>query len=343
MKIYQLWIVSILLLILFVGCKNDQLNFPEDIHLNIKGEVSPDSIRLMNFGQTEVHVIKEGNPFKINLNRSLNDVFNIDLFVDGKSYWQQVYLDGEKVLLEGQIKDNKFVIDTVYGSQVYNNFKAYSAKISKLLENKTEDSVVNTYLLKEIKQNLTNPLSFWMSDQYIGINKNDKDNITTLKNILLQQPDSLKEHPLSMHGKIDGILNFSKLDLASNEYYNLENEITKIDLSHKGDYLLDFWFVNCPPCLKDHKAFERNMGLLKSKEVEMIGISIDWSYDDWKNYLDKHNYKWQNYRQIGRENDITKQMDIWAFPTYLLLSNDGEIRARFNSFTEIENYYQAKK
>ena len=78
------------------------------------------------------------------------------------------------------------------------------------------------------------------------------------------------------------------------------------------------------------------LDFLKEKNVELIGISTDRNYSDWKEYLKKHNYNWKNYREIDSLKRVTKDMAIWSFPTYLHLNNNGEIKGRFNSFENFE-------
>lgn len=97
------------------------------------------------------------------------------------------------------------------------------------------------------------------------------------------------------------------------------------------------WFINCPPCLKDHKLIATKQDFLKKHNVELIGISIDKDYSDWKNYLETNNYSWQNFREIDSLKRITADMGIWSFPTYLHLDNEGNIKARFNSFSDFTN------
>jgi thiol-disulfide isomerase/thioredoxin len=130
----------------------------------------------------------------------------------------------------------------------------------------------------------------------------------------------------------------SSINLSNYKFENIKNKITSIELEKSKTYLLDFWFINCPPCVRDHKLIVKKLDFLKEKNIELIGISTDRNYSDWKNYLTKHDYNWKNFREIDTLKRVTKEMVIWSFPTYLLLDNNGNIKARFNSFEDFENY-----
>jgi len=130
----------------------------------------------------------------------------------------------------------------------------------------------------------------------------------------------------------------SSINLSKYKFNNIDNKLTSIKLEKSKTYLLDFWFVNCPPCVRDHKLISKKMNFFKENNIELIGISTDRNHSDWKNYLTKNNYNWKNYRETDSLKRVTKDMVIWSFPTYLLLNGEGEIKARFNSFKDFENY-----
>ncbi|WP_435264271.1 TlpA family protein disulfide reductase [Tenacibaculum sp. nBUS_03] len=107
-----------------------------------------------------------------------------------------------------------------------------------------------------------------------------------------------------------------------------------MELDKSKIYILDFWFTNCPPCARDHKLIFEKLKFLKEKNIELIGISTDSNFSEWKKYLKDHNYKWRNYREIDSLKKVTKDMAIRAFPTYLVLNKNGKIKARYNSFED---------
>lgn len=188
--------------------------------------------------------------------------------------------------------------------------------------------------------NINSPFSFDVADQYIIRNQNNKAKIRDLFNTLEIQNDTLKNHFISQHSKIENILKVSSINLSEYKLDNIENELSSIKLEKSKSYLLDFWFLDCSPCVKDHKIIAKKESLFKEKNIELIGIPIDKSYPDWKNYLMKNKYNWRNFKKIDSLKRISKDIIIWSFPTYLLLDNNGEIKGRYNSFEDFEKTFE---
>jgi peroxiredoxin len=160
-----------------------------------------------------------------------------------------------------------------------------------------------------------------------------------LKLILDQQSDDLKAHALSVHRTLTDLVKTEFLNLSAFIFYDRNGNVAQVDLSHKGDYLLDFWFVQCPPCVRDHKKIVKHLDLFTNNNVELIGISIDTESDKWLNYLETNHYNWLNYRELGSDNDLVEALDVWEFPTYVLVTNTGEIKTKFYAFEELEHYF----
>lgn len=78
---------------------------------------------------------------------------------------------------------------------------------------------------------------------------------------------------------------------------------------------------------------------LSDKNVEIIGISVDNSQEQWMKFLDKKQYPWKNYREVDEhEKRMRTKMIIDVFPTYLILDSKGFILYRSNVFSDIEKY-----
>ena len=100
--------------------------------------------------------------------------------------------------------------------------------------------------------------------------------------------------------------------------------LTSIKLSGDKKYLIDFWFIECLPCIQDHLSIIKKLDSFNGKNVEVIGISIDNSQEQWMSFLNKKQYPWKNYREIDEHEDrMRTKMIIEFFPTYLLLDSKG--------------------
>lgn len=333
---YFLFLTSIGLL---GSCSNLQKTHPNSISLEFLGAAQPDSIKLVSFNNSEGVVAKNGNPYIFNFNNTIHDAFVIDVFNKGEKYSKKIFLDGKGIKIQAELTLETFKIDTVIGSDIYYKSLAYSVHLADQSKEPINNSTLNEFLLQSLKENLSHPFSFEISHDFLERNKNYKSKLRTLKTILDAQPESLKTHALSIHRTLEALIKTEFLDLSTFQFYGRNGEITKVNLSHNSDYLLDFWFVQCPPCIKDHKKIAKNLNLFSDNNVELIGISIDTVSEKWLNYLEKNNYNWQNYRELRRNKGLVEAMDVWEFPTYILINNNREIKTKFYSFEEMENYF----
>lgn len=92
--------------------------------------------------------------------------------------------------------------------------------------------------------------------------------------------------------------------------------------------------MGCAPCRKDHIEIKRKLNTLRKNKIELISISTDENLKPWSDYLKKNNYNWQNYLQ-DKKMTITKELNIFSFPTYIILNKNGDIIDTYNSFSDI--------
>lgn len=321
------------------ACSNLQKTNPNSISVELLGAEQPDSIKLVSFNNSEGVVAKNGNPYLFNFNNTIEDAFVLDVFNNGNIYSKKLFLDGEGIKIQAELTQEIFNIDTVIGSEIYYKSITFDKSLDDLIKEPINDSVVNKFLLRSVKENLSHPFSFEISNHFLERNQNYKSKLIDLKAILDEQPESLKTHALSVHRTLKELVKKEYLDLSAFQFYDRNGKLAKVDLSNNRDYLVDFWFVQCPPCVKDHKKIAANLNLFSDNEVELIGVSIDTESDKWLYYLEKNNYNWQNYRELRNGNDLVDAMNVWEFPTYILLDNKGEIITKFYAFEDIKNYY----
>ena len=338
MKIY-FFVISIISICLFSSCNPLKKGNPNRISIEIKEGVEADSIKIVSYNNSEVIIAKTGNPYHFNFSDTINDAYVIDVFKDGKKSSKKIFLNGEDLKIQAELSSGVFKIDTVIGSEIYYKSVDFYKTLHQLESDKIDDSGMNKFLLQNIKDNLNHPFSHEISTIYIERNKNYKAQLINLKSVLEGQPEALKEHTLSVNRTLDNLIKEEYLDLSAFQFYNKNGNVSKIDLSHKGDYLLDFWFVHCPPCVRDHKKIGANLEMFSNHNVELVGVSIDTERDKWLDYLVSHDYNWQNYRELRKGNDLIDALDVWEFPTYILISEKGEVKTKFYSFEELESYY----
>jgi thiol-disulfide isomerase/thioredoxin len=330
--------IGLIICALFFGCKSElkpnKIDLA-DINLIIQTDVKIDSVWISNIGQTESFFLPFSDTIKANFKENLNDLYNVNFYTENGIKSNQLWLNGDKVIVSGKFNEI-FEIDSVINSDLYYKSINFSKNYLELIQNIADSTIIDSFLFENISQNIHSPFSFAVANPFINRNQNNKAKIGKLFDILSIQSDTLKNHFISIHGRIENILKVNSLNTSDYMFVNIENQLSSIDLDKSKTYLLDFWFINCPPCVKDHKLISKKLDLLKEKNIELIGISIDQNHSEWKEYLKKNNYRWNNYREIDSLKRVTKDMAIWSFPTYLLLNSDGEIKARYNSFEDFE-------
>jgi alkyl hydroperoxide reductase subunit AhpC len=327
------------LILLLQSCENHKNT--NSISIDIQGTIQPDSIQLLNYNNAEAITLKgSGSPFIFRQSQPVNDAFKLNIFKDGNVLSKKVFLDGSDIKIKGKLTLDDFIIDTVLNSFTFYKQVQFQTTLDSLKSSKVNDTLINEILLEQIKENINHPLSFEISDYYIEKNKNYKAKLQPLQLILDQQSNDLKAHALSVHRTLNELLKEEYLDLSRFNFYDRQGNLSKVNLSHKGDCLIDFWFVQCPPCIRDHKKIAKYLDTLKDHNTELIGISIDTVADKWLNYLNNNHYYWQNYRELGEDNDLVDAMNVWEFPTYILIDVHGVVKTKFYSFEEIANYFK---
>ena len=321
------------------------------------------AISLQSFGQTNIKIVikNDGNHkidkvdvfdltqkefFESPYNDTLNFVFkkqNIDCYniryhEKGKMYRQQVWLNSGEIKIEARIDSTKLLIDSVYNSPIYYENLNFEKKYS-LLYAKNDTVSMNKMLLDYYSKNIDNLYSLRSAYTYIELNQNSKTNLLKLKTLTDKQGDKFSWFLLypSVVERLDKILTDSAVNTNDYSFIAPNNKTVKIPPLSKKYYILDFWFLACAPCVKDHVAIKKNLELLDSKNVELISISNDTDVTKWQKYLSKHQYNWQNYLENGT-NKLTQQLVIGMFPTYIVIDKSGNIVNRQNSFADLVNW-----
>jgi thiol-disulfide isomerase/thioredoxin len=308
-----------------------------NIQLIVKNQLNHkiDKVDAFDISQVEAYNYTYKDTLNLAFKKTLPDCYNFRYHENEKMYRQQIWLDTGHIKIEAHLDSSKLVIDTVINSPIFYTYKNYAAKCPALY--KANDTVaLNNFLLDSYLNNIDNPFSLLVGDNYIGLNQNSKFNLNKLKTLTNKQGDKFKWHFLyeRVNKRLDNILSMSKLNLSEFTFVNKLDKKTKLVLKGADYYILDFWFLACAPCIRDHQDIKRNALALKRNKVEIIGISIDDSPKKWKDYLALHNYNWQNYLQ-GNQNTITDELSIASFPTYIVLDKTGRITASYNSFADI--------
>jgi len=133
--------------------------------------------------------------------------------------------------------------------------------------------------------------------------------------------------------KVDELLdNYKKLyksteELAEIPFHTIkltslqEDTLSIKNLYNQADYIvMDIWATWCVPCLQQHPEYERIAGISK-KNVKFIGLSIDEKQTNWKNHLNEHPKKYENYwLEKAEVKELHDSLGIQSYPTYLIIN-----------------------
>ncbi|HXI11248.1 MAG TPA: redoxin domain-containing protein [Thermoanaerobaculia bacterium] len=91
--------------------------------------------------------------------------------------------------------------------------------------------------------------------------------------------------------------------------------------------VLDFWGTWCPPCVASVPSL-RNLRKRYEKEPSfmLVGISSDPEEEPWRTFIAKNKMVWPQYRD--RDRQIQRAFGVSAFPTYVVIDQEGIIRFR---------------
>lgn len=162
-------------------------------------------------------------------------------------------------------------------------------------------------------------------------------NIKDLKEKYLKQAQSLK-------CTIDDRLNVT---LASNKNTAVGSKIpnvvftaplnTKAKSLHevKADKkIIVVWSSTCPHCEKELSEVFSRYGVLKSRNIEVVGLSLD---TDAKNYMEKARLlPWVNDAELkGWYSSYAEKLNVHATPTFYLVDQNNTILANPEHFSDV--------
>lgn len=129
-------------------------------------------------------------------------------------------------------------------------------------------------------------------------------------------------------------------EVAMDFVLNDPNGVSVSLSSFRGKYvLLDFWSSRCGPCRAKHPQLVRLYGKHKSKDFDILGVSLDRPEDKsgWLKAIDKDGLPWTQVSDLqGWDGAVAKMYDIRSLPQNLLIDPSGIILAKDLEVTELE-------
>jgi thiol-disulfide isomerase/thioredoxin len=270
------------------------------------------------------------------------DLYNIVFMGKSGEKIAQVWLDpnvtAQKIWVSPQ-KD-KLAATSIENSPTNALIERVTTETARLKTADQPDSV-GIYLLNTILQNPGNTVCVHLAKSFVAASPGDTSGLRKLEQFLSHPENNFDWFFLykPIMANIRSLLEPKPLRIDAYSFIGLDSIAQKITLA-KGTYtVLDFWFLNCPPCRKDHIQIKADLGQLERAGIPLIGINIS-RHDELSPvnaYLKEHGYQWPNYFQNGSPT-ITGTLGINGFPTYLVLDDQGVIRYRSHRFQQVKNF-----
>jgi peroxiredoxin len=112
----------------------------------------------------------------------------------------------------------------------------------------------------------------------------------------------------------DKIFSFKERDMNGNKY-SLKELKGKV-------VVLNFWFINCPPCRQEIPDLNEMKASFADKDVVFIAVALDEKYDI-ETFLKTTPF---NYNIIDNGRYIANQYRITSYPTHVVVDKEGVIK-----------------
>ncbi len=201
------YIASILIILaLTVSCKQDANPSKVDprplgdINVVINSpEIKIDSLAIFSIdAKNKVIETTEFDTLKFDLPEPLNDIYKIEFFSEKHITPTQVWLDGEKTILNIQV-DRFAKVKEVKNSPLHDHINQYSKKLEELYKDPVENNEkIDAYLLQQIDEYKNSPFAFSPAEVYYYKNKEDLQKLKKLDSLLNTVAKKFNNHKINI-------------------------------------------------------------------------------------------------------------------------------------------------
>jgi len=328
--------VKLLLFGFILFLSTGEIHSQTHLKLILKTNLPIDSALIVHFTNQESFFLAFKDTLELDFKIGQTDFYHINYTQKGKIFNEKVYLNSGNIIIFMKIENDKLLIDTVVGSPMFDNVQNWKKQYAAVARAK-DSALLDSFLLKTYEDQIDNLFSFNIANRYLTIHQNNKLKLYALLPLMAKQADELKKQfgYSILNDRLQGIIKNNIVALKNFELVDPSNRTVHATAANADFVILDFWFVGCVPCMEDHKRIKALLPALKRKKVELISISNDDSYLKWKDYLEKHNYSWLQYKKSRPADNIITQLGISTYPTYILLNKEGKVLFSTYSLNEI--------
>ena len=251
----------------------------------------------------------EGQPIRIEMSVDEDAVLHVDTVVNAPFYYYTCDL-AQNLMAEVEMTDTT----TQAGIR---------AQISDLT-------------LREFKRLADHRFSNSLSSWFISMNEDRPEELREMRDLMAQQALEIQQDFLNQLSALEKRLSVEIIDLLTLDIRDEYGARPGLKLRTQQRYLIDTWFVACPPCVADHRRLATHQKILRDRGVRIIGLSSDYEVSEWKAYLDDHDYDWTNFIfNPESDDDLQEVLGILSFPTYFVTDGDGKVLFRSISLDQV--------
>ena len=233
---------------------------------------------------------------------------------------------------------NKSIRDKLH--EAYNQTKIQKEKdsIQSLSENLFKTNVarpnLDSTLMPAIQNNLDNAISVFAMKRYLYIARMLQLNIpvSTFQALLDSMPEKLKQYEIwkELDNTVKTIQpNKTLVGSTAPEFVDLKdtsgNTVYLKDFKGKVIFI-DFWASWCVPCMAQVPQLKNIYRSLQNKNVEFIGISLDYHQSNWTNEIKNSGLNWINLTDLKSIDGMTSvEYNISTIPHNFLIDKNGTV------------------
>lgn len=154
--------------------------------------------------------------------------------------------------------------------------------------------------------------------QLYKLNKADQDIQNTIKQSALNEMSHYR-----WEGK----------DLPDYDFTDLNGKVYNKSTTKGKILVLKCWFIRCVACVKEFPELNKLVDEYKDRnDIQFISLATD-SRQDLLSFLHKNEFK---YAVVpGKEEYMSEQLSVTAYPTHILIDKNGKIVKVVNAVTDL--------
>lgn len=105
--------------------------------------------------------------------------------------------------------------------------------------------------------------------------------------------------------------------------------------------LMDFWFTSCPPCQRALPGLRKMSRKMADSPFVIVSVSTDQDQATLREFIARNGMEWPQV--WDKDHELVRKLGITSYPTYLVVSHEGEILYSTRGWSERVDMEVAQK